>query len=264
MKKLPPTQPKRFVALARVSSREQEREGFSLDVQEKALRAYADRQNGEITQFYRIAETASKANERTTFKELLAYAKRHADDIDAILFYKVDRAARNPLDFADLERLEQTHGVPFIAISQQTENTAAGRLNRRVLASMASFYTEQQSQDVKEGLTRRAESGLFVGLTPYGYQNQRFNGRSTVVLDADAAANVKRAFELYAYGFHTLDSLVQKFQDDGIPYTASCPIWPRSKLATILRDRAYIGELKYKGQWMPGAHPSLVDRDETR
>ena len=32
---------KQFVALARVSSREQEREGFSLDVQEDALRAYA-------------------------------------------------------------------------------------------------------------------------------------------------------------------------------------------------------------------------------
>ena len=34
---------KQFVALARVSSREQEREGFSLDVQETALKAYADK-----------------------------------------------------------------------------------------------------------------------------------------------------------------------------------------------------------------------------
>lgn len=39
---------KKFVALARVSSREQEREGFSLDVQEEALKAYADREKGEI------------------------------------------------------------------------------------------------------------------------------------------------------------------------------------------------------------------------
>ena len=66
MKKQVQTTPKRFVALARVSSREQEREGFSLDVQEQALRGYADRQQGEIVQFYRIAETASKANERLT------------------------------------------------------------------------------------------------------------------------------------------------------------------------------------------------------
>ena len=43
---------KQFVALARVSSREQEREGFSLDVQEDALRAYAQRHEGSIVKLY--------------------------------------------------------------------------------------------------------------------------------------------------------------------------------------------------------------------
>lgn len=54
---------KRFIALARVSSREQEREGFSLDIQVDALNAYAERQNGTIIKLWRIAETASKTNE---------------------------------------------------------------------------------------------------------------------------------------------------------------------------------------------------------
>src|SRR5438093_508688 len=86
---------KQFVALARVSSREQEREGFSLDVQVEALERYVDRNNGKIIKLYRIAETASKTDERKTFKELIAYVKEHADEIDGLLFYKVDRAARN-------------------------------------------------------------------------------------------------------------------------------------------------------------------------
>ena len=42
---------KQFVALARVSSREQEREGFSLEVQEQALRRYATQAGGEIDKF---------------------------------------------------------------------------------------------------------------------------------------------------------------------------------------------------------------------
>ena len=50
---------KKYVALARVSSREQEREGFSLDVQEDALKAYADRNECTIIKLFRIAETAS-------------------------------------------------------------------------------------------------------------------------------------------------------------------------------------------------------------
>ena len=97
---------KRYIALARVSSREQEREGFSLDIQVDALKAYAERQNGTITKLWRIAETASKTDERKTFKELIAYAKKHAIELDGILFYKVDRAALVLFDYVELERLE--------------------------------------------------------------------------------------------------------------------------------------------------------------
>ena len=35
----------------------------------------------------------------------------------------------------------------------------------------------------------------------------------------------------------------------------------RSKLHGMLRDRAYVGEVKYRGQWYPGTHPPIVDRD---
>lgn len=127
------------MALARVSSREQEREGFSLDVQEDALRKYADRTGGEIVRLFRIAETASKRDERKTFKELLAFAKANAQRLDGLLFYKVDRAARNLFDYVELERLESECDLQFVSVSQPTENTPAGRMQRRVLASMASF-----------------------------------------------------------------------------------------------------------------------------
>ena len=96
---------KKYVALARVSSREQQREGFSLDVQEDALRRYAERNGGTIVKLFRIAETATKRDERKAFKELLAYAKKHADELTGLLFYKVDRAARNLYDYVELERL---------------------------------------------------------------------------------------------------------------------------------------------------------------
>jgi DNA invertase Pin-like site-specific DNA recombinase len=85
---------KQFVALARVSSREQEREGFSLEVQEEALKRYATQAGGEIAKLFKIAETASKTDERKTFRELIAYAKKNAPFLDALLFYKVGRAAR--------------------------------------------------------------------------------------------------------------------------------------------------------------------------
>ncbi len=144
------------------------------------MRAYASRAGGEIVQFYKIAETASKKDERRTFKEMLAFVRKRAPELDGILFYKVDRAARNLFDYVELERLETDYEVPFISVSQPTDNTPAGRMQRRMLASMASFYTEQQSIDVRDGMKRRVESGLFSATPPYGYRNYRKDGRGLV------------------------------------------------------------------------------------
>ncbi|MCC6908165.1 MAG: recombinase family protein [Phycisphaerales bacterium] len=251
---------KRFVALSRVSSREQEREGFSLAVQEDALKRYAVTAGGEIVRLFRIAETASKSDERKTFRELIAYAKKHAEELDGLLFYKVDRAARNLFDYVELERLESEYHLPFISVSQPTENNPAGRMMRRTLANMASFYTEQQSLDVKEGLARRVQEGWFVGKAPYGYRNVRRDGRCVTEVDPPAAENVKRIFHLYAYEPLTLDALRDRLHADGMVYRPEAPRFTRSKLHAMLTDRSYIGEIPFKGQWYPGRQQPLIDR----
>ena len=251
---------KQYVALARVSSREQEREGFSLDVQEDALTRYASQHGGQIVKLFRVAETATKPEERKTFKELLAYARKNAGRLDGILVYKIDRAARNLFDYVELERLEVEHGLQLVSVSQPTESTPAGRMMRRTLANMASFYTEQQSLDVREGLAKRVENGLFVGLARYGYRNVRQDGRSLVEVDPQNAPKVQRIFHLYAYNGHTLDSLAEKLAEEGVVYKDSVPRFRRNFLHNMLRDRSYIGEVQYHGEWYPGTHDSLVDR----
>lgn len=251
---------KSFVALARVSSREQEREGFSLEVQEEALKRYATQAGGEIVKLFKIAETASKRDERKAFRELIAYAKKNAPFLDALLFYKVDRAARNLFDYVELERLESEYDLPFISVSQPTENTPAGRMMRRTLANMESFYTEQQSVDVREGQARRVKEGWFVGGAPYGYRNVRKDGRGLIAVEPETASNVKRIFQLYAYENLTLDGLVEKINVEGRVFRSSQRKFPRSSVHNILKDRAYIGELLHRGEWYPGKHEPLIDR----
>lgn len=252
--------PNQFIALARVSSREQEREGFSLDVQEDALQRYAESHDGDIVQLWKVAETASKKDERNAFKEVIAYARRHASRLDGVLFLKVDRAARNLFDYVELERLEADFGVPVIYVTQPTENTPAGRMMRRTLANMAAFYTEQQSDDVKQGVAKRVESGLFPQRPPYGYRNRRVDGRSLVEVDKAKADRVRRVFDMYAYQGHTLDSMIDALEREGVVYTDSTVRFTRSKIHTILSDRSYIGDIRFHGQWHPGTHTPLVDR----
>jgi DNA invertase Pin-like site-specific DNA recombinase len=251
---------KKYLALARVSTREQEREGFSLDVQVDALRQYAERTNGEIIRFFRIAETASKHKERKIFKELLAFAKKNAHTLDGLLFYKVDRAARNLFDYVELERLESEFDIQFISVSQPTENTPAGRMQRRILANMASFYTEQQSIDVKEGIARRVAEGWFPSNPPYGYRNVRIDGRSIVKVHPQNHTKVRRIFDLRANQILTVPEIMERLFDEGIFYTDSKPKFSESKVYAILHDRSYLGFILFRDDWHSGNHEPLVDQ----
>jgi site-specific DNA recombinase len=163
-------------------------------------------------------------------------------------------------DYVELERLESEYGSPFISVSQPTENNPAGRMMRRTLANMASFYTEQQSVDVREGLGRRVQEGWFVGKAPYGYRNVRKDGRCVTEVDHGGGGNVRRIFHLYAYEPLTLDALRDRLHADGTTYRPDSLRFTRSKLHSMLTDRSYIGEIPFKGEWYPGNQKPLVDR----
>ena len=99
-----------------------------------------------------------------------------------------------------------------------------------------------------------------MGRAPFGYLNVRVNGRALAEQDPESAWKVRRIFELYAFSDHTLDSLVIALWEEGVRYTVKQPRFKRKHLHDILRDRAYIGEVTYKGQWYPGAHEPIIDR----
>lgn len=64
------------VILARVSSKAQEDEGYSLDSQLKLLQGYCQQRGLKVVKTFNIAETASKEHSRRVFHELLGYLKK--------------------------------------------------------------------------------------------------------------------------------------------------------------------------------------------
>ncbi len=249
---------KNYLALARVSSEEQEH-GFSLDIQEDALREWAVKNNAAITKMYRVAETAHKSEKRKTFHEMLDYARKKKNGVDGLLFYKVDRAARNMKDWIDLVDLRDKHGVEIVCITEPFDETPAGKLNSNMLAAISQFYSDQLSIRTAEGVERRVRTGLFSGWAPYGYDNYREHGRGLVRVNPTEADNVRRIFNLYAYHRHSLDSLVSTLRNEGRIYSEKHPDFVRSKLYSILTDRSYIGEIKFRGEWVEGKHEHIVE-----
>lgn len=65
---------------------------------------------------------------------------------------------------------------------------------------------------------------------------------------------------MFAYGNHTLDSLIEALANEGIEYRPSRTKFPRSTIHKMLRDRTYIGEVLFRGQWHPGKFDALIER----
>src|SRR5204863_7963146 len=85
------------VLYARVSSKDQEREGFSIPAQQKLLREYARAQKLTVLREFVDVETAKQAG-RSQFGEMLAFLKANPT-CRMILVEKTDRLYRNIKDW---------------------------------------------------------------------------------------------------------------------------------------------------------------------
>ena len=92
----------------RVSSKEQEKEGFSLDAQEKLGLDYAKRKGFEIVKVWKVSESAWR-EERGSFNQMVEYAKMHSE-VRHIIFDVTDRMTRNDFDKLKIIDLIKVHG----------------------------------------------------------------------------------------------------------------------------------------------------------
>lgn len=92
------------VIYARVSSKDQERDGFSIPAQLRLLRDYAVARKLSVAEEFVDIETAKQGG-RTGFGEMVRYLKRRSGGERVILVEKTDRLYRNIRDWVTLDEL---------------------------------------------------------------------------------------------------------------------------------------------------------------
>src|SRR3989338_6763998 len=93
------------VLYARVSSKDQEQEGYSIPAQLKLLKEYAQKEGFDIAREFIDVETAKQAG-RTSFAEMVGYIKDNRS-VKALLVEKTDRLYRNFRDYVTVDDLMQ-------------------------------------------------------------------------------------------------------------------------------------------------------------
>ena len=242
---------KSAVLYARVSSKDQEREGYSIPAQLKLLREYAQRNDFQILREFVDVETAKVAG-RKQFDEMVRFLKQ-TPSCRTLIVEKTDRLYRNFRDCVTLEDLDVEIHLPKEGQIISKDSKSQAKLVHGIQVVIARNYIENLREEVRKGMREKAEQGIYPSRPPLGYRNNKLE--HTIEIDSGKAPLAKRIFELYASGGHSLSSVRQAVKDE------FGQIFSNSYLVKILKNPFYVGSFYWEGKLSPGTHTPLIDRD---
>jgi site-specific DNA recombinase len=143
------------VLYARVSSKEQEKEGFSIPAQLKLLRDYAQSEGIRVVEEYVAVETAKQAG-RTSFGNMVDYL-RQRPEARIILVEKTDRLYRNLKDWVTLDELDLEIHFAKENVVLSADSRSSEKFLHGIKVLMAKNYIDNLSEETRKGMTERAE-----------------------------------------------------------------------------------------------------------
>ena len=251
---------KQAVAYARVSSKEQEKEGFSIPAQLKVLKEYAAANGFAVVQEYVDVETAKQTG-RAAFGDMVAYLKAYPA-VRVVLVEKTDRLYRNLKDWVTVDELDVEMHFPKEGVVLSHKSRSSEKFMHGIKVLMAKNYIDNLSEETQKGMQEKAEQGIWPTVAPLGYRNVAdADGKKIIEPDPGSAPIIARLFEWYATGKLSLKEVAEKARSVGLVYRKSGAPVPISTVHATLRNRLYMGEFEWKGHVYLGNHQPLVTRE---
>jgi site-specific DNA recombinase len=205
------------VTYARVSSKEQEKEGFSIPAQQKQLQGYAEAKGFRIAQEYVDVETAKLAG-RINFSEMIQYLKKHPQ-VRLILVEKTDRLYRNLKDWVTLDELDIEIHLVKEGIILSRDSKSSEKFVHGIKVLMAKNYIDNLSEEARKGQMEKAEQGFWPSKAPLGYRNVTGpDGKKIIEPDSQIAGAITHLFGRYATGTMSLREVAEQAKAIGQVY----------------------------------------------
>ncbi len=249
---------KKSAIYTRVStSMQAEKDYNSCEAQKDKILSYVKSQeNLEVFKEYSDPGYTGANLDRPGLQELLTDISQKK--IDMVLTYKIDRLTRSSKDFYSLIEFFEKYGVSFVSVTEHFDTSSpSGRLLRNIMLTFAQFEREMIADRVKNTLFQRAEKGMLNGGTrPFGYKV----ANKKLVLDKRAAKAVKEIFEVFVKtgSLSKVMDFVRKTDLKKIRKTAPISV---TGIAHLLRNRAYMGEMKWAGKLYPDRHEPIISKE---
>ena len=247
------------ILYARVSTDRQARKDLSIPAQLAAMRAHAKRNGWRVTDHFVDKGESARTADRPQLKELIRRCKE-SKDVDIVLIHKIDRLARNLVDFATIKAILKQKGIRLVSITEPFEDNSVGQLMENILASISEWYSTNLGEEIRKAYRTKLARGEWPHKPPIGYTSVKgADGRTQHVPDEQTSLLVKQAFELFGTGSYSLRALADEMFARGLKTRYGRRYGPEP-MRKLLSRQFYIGKMVWKGRTYEGCHRPIVAR----
>ena len=251
------------VILARVSSKGQEDEGYSLDSQVKLLQSYCDNKCLIVKETFKIAESASKSVQRTIFKSAMKFIEDN--NIKNLVIEKVDRHVRNLHDAVETHdwlTADENKKVHFVKDSLVLHKDSRSQewLNWGIRVVMAKNYIDNLREEAMKGWAEKLAQGWLPAPPPPGYVTVIQNGKKVHEPDPARKALMHQVFTSFLEPGQSSVTTTKLMDVMGFRTAKGHP-YNKSKVHDLLINPFYIGINHFNGKDYPGAQEPIISRE---
>lgn len=254
----------KYCLYARKSTESEERQVMSIDSQIKEMLQLADRDGLEVVSMKRESHSAKETGQRPIFNEIVEEIKN--GKYNAILTWAPDRISRNAGDLGKIVDLMDAGILQEIKTFSQTfTNNPNEKFLLMILGSQAKLENDNRGINVKRGLRTRCEMGLWPGIAPVGYLNQKhIDKKCQIIIDPERAHVVKKMFEKMAHDKWSGRKIYHWLRFELNFHTRGNKPLALSNVYRTLQNTFYYGKFEYprgSGNWYDGKHEPIVDKE---
>ena len=238
------------VIYARYSSDNQREE--SIEGQIRECTAYAEKNGITVVKHYIDRAISAKTDNRPEFQQMIKDSDKKLFDI--VLVWKLDRFARNRYDSARYKTQLKKNGVKLMSATEIISEGPEGIILESVLEGYAEYYSADLAEKVVRGQTENILKGRCNGgRGTFGYT---LDSERKFHIDPLTSPFVLESFKKYNEG-STMKEIRDWLNENGIKNPVG-GVFTYNSVEHMLKNRRYIGELKFRDVVVPDAIPPIV------
>jgi len=237
----------------RVSTKGQE-DKWSLPAQRSELTALAQKNNWQVLKEYTEVASGKNIKDRVVIQQLIEDIPSLAPDYICVV--EQDRLSRGDDFFYLIKTILRDSGIKIATPAGVTDlEIEEDDLKSDLFAIISKFERRKTITRMRRALIEKAKSGYHHGLSPLGYDLKN----NVLIINESEAAIIKKIFELYLSGYSTtkihnylIENNIKGKKGQNITIVG---------INYILKNRTYIGENEYNGEYFKSKHKPIINKD---